>query len=198
VAPWIELGGTDAVGSTRVSVAARPPPGVGFFEQAMSLFKTPFEDATIDHVEILNLMAFYSYSLGRRKSAYVYSGLAIRVASSLMLHTPTAYSTPSPRDSEHRKRLWWTTYQLDAMTGSELGLNSTYNFSEIEEKLGLPSDDGLSQEKDEFAPCAILTAHMHLCSVRSIILSVTSTTMPDIDLNRFEAILESPISELKK
>ncbi|PVH98163.1 hypothetical protein DM02DRAFT_683049 [Periconia macrospinosa] len=196
VPPWIQVGRDATPNSINPE---RPPPGVGFFENAISLFKTPFEEATIDHVEVLNLITFYSYSLGRRRSAFVYSGLAIRIAASLMLHSPVACNTTYSGDSEHRRRIWWTTYQLDGMTGSDLGLNATYEFEEIEAKLGLPSDENLSQEnQDEFTPCAILTAHLCLCSVRSGILSVAGAGLSHAELEQVEASLTPPINILEE
>lgn len=199
VAPWIELGGDSTLHpNRRNSNSTRPPPGIEFFEDAMSLFETPFEEVTIDHVEVLNLITVYSYSLGRRRSAYMYSGIATRIVSTLMLDIPSNSNTLSPRDLEHRKRLWWTTYQLDAMTGSELGLNSTYDFEEIESKLGLPSDENLSTlEQDEFVPCAILIAHIRLCSVRAGILSTASTKLLDADFEQLTTIIGPPMTVLE-
>ena len=38
------------------AAAASPPPGTGFFEQALSLFKLRHEDPSIDQIEALNLI----------------------------------------------------------------------------------------------------------------------------------------------
>lgn len=199
LAPSIDLGEARSRQTNRqTSPADRPPPGVGFFNEAMALFRTPFEEATSDHVEALNLMTFYSYSLGRRKSAYIYSGLSIRIASVLMLQQYPASVLPSSLDLEHHKRLWWTTFQLDAMTGYELGLNGTYDYDELEAKIGLPCDSVLSPvEQQEFAPCSILTAHVRLCSIRSEILSVTSFGSSDIDAKQLTELLASPVRLLE-
>ncbi|KAH7125232.1 fungal-specific transcription factor domain-containing protein, partial [Dendryphion nanum] len=200
VAPSIEFrDDAPSQRSNRPLVSAQPPPGVAFFEQAMLLFKTPFEEATTDHVEVLNLMAFYSYSLGRRKSAYVHAGLAMRIASSLMLHNPHVAKDFSPSDIEHSRRLWWMTYQLDAMTGSEIGLNSTFDFEEIEAKLGLPTDDNLSAEDhDNFTISTIFTAHIRLCSARSGILSVASAELSGADDDQLEVMLRRPMHVIEE
>ncbi|KAH7073066.1 proline utilization trans-activator [Paraphoma chrysanthemicola] len=176
LAPSIELGPSDSSEPAPPSMhSSPPPPGLGFFNEAVSLFKTPFEEVATEHIEVLNLMAFYSYSLGRRKSAYAYSGLAIRFASILMLQMPDMRHIATEIECEHRKRLWWTTYQLDAMTGYELGLNSTYDLGELEAKIGLPSEANMSPEQQlEFAPAQILTAHALLVSIRARILSIPS------------------------
>ncbi|OAL53100.1 hypothetical protein IQ07DRAFT_641511 [Pyrenochaeta sp. DS3sAY3a] len=196
VAPWIDLGDDNTSTDDRTT---RPPPGVAFFEEAVSLFKAPFEEAGTEHVEALNLMAFYSFSLGRRKSAYIYAGLATRIASTLMLHSSVP-AAPLPQcDLEHRKRLWWTTYQLDAMTGSELGLNSTYDFDELEARLALPSDLAVpADDQDEFARASILVAHIRLCSVRSEILSVANAGLLGGNMTEVEAALASPIAILEQ
>ena len=106
-AQWIDLSGP---ASAQVPQPTAPPPGVELFEQAMSIFKTPCEEVSVDHVEALNLIAFYSYSLDRRRSAYIYAGLSMRIASSLMLHIPNGHKALSARDAEHARRLWWTSY----------------------------------------------------------------------------------------
>lgn len=197
VAPWIDLGDDNA--SSFDDRTTRPPPGVAFFEEAVSLFKAPFEEAGTEHVEALNLMAFYSFSLGRRKSAYIYAGLATRIASTLMLYSSVPVAPLPQCDLEHRKRLWWTTYQLDAMTGSELGLNSTYDFDELEARLALPSDLAVpADDQDEFARSSILIAHIRLCSVRSEILSVANAGLLDGNMTEVEATLASPIAVLEQ
>lgn len=176
-----------------------PPPGVGFFEQAMSIFKTPCEDVTVDHVEALNLIAFYSYSLDRRRSAYIYAGLSMRIASSLMLHSPTSRQGSTPLEAEHYRRLWWTTYLLDAMTGSEMGVNSSWDYDEIKARVGLPSDSNLSDEDhQELFPAHISTAYISLCSIRSQILSLASSSLADSSDEQIDDSLKYPISMLQE
>jgi proline utilization trans-activator len=198
MAPWIDL--RENPGSHTVGpYADPPPPGVGFFEQAMSLFKTPCEDVTVDHVEALNLIAFYSYSLDRRRSAYIYAGLSMRIASSLMLNAPSTRQTETPLELEHHRRLWWTTYLLDAMTGSEMGINSAWDHEEIERRLGLPSDAGLSpQDRQELSPALIFTAYIPLCSIRSEVLSLASSELANASYQQIEETLRRPIAVLER
>src|SRR5690348_7116095 len=85
--------------------------------------------------------AFFCYSLNRRKTAYMYAGMSARIASSLMLHVPAATTEPSAV-AEHRKRVWWTTFLMDVMVSSEMGLRAAFGFAQAEH--ALPSDDRLS------------------------------------------------------
>lgn len=196
--PWIELGDNLAP-----LPATSPPhqslPGVRFFEQAMSIFKTPCEDANVDHVEALNLIAFYSFSLDRRRSAYIYAGLSMRIASSLMLHAPSTRQGSTPLETEHHRRLWWTTYLLDAMTGAEMGINSAWTYDEIKAKVGLPSDLNLSEEgHQQLGPAHMSTAYISLCSIRSEVISLASSSLFDGIHEQADDVLRRIISALQE
>ncbi|TPX15852.1 uncharacterized protein E0L32_000186 [Thyridium curvatum] len=195
------------------AAGSRPPspPGAGFFEQALALFKIPSEEPTVAHIEALNLIAFYCYSLNRRRTAFTYSGLAVRLASSLMLHKPpSATSKLSAVAAEHHKRVWWTTYQLDAMTSAEVGLKATLRFDDAE--LPLPSDEGLlhlpssppqqqqQQQEDvvgEFHDAQVLAAYLKLCSIRSDIAE-TAGRLREEDFADYQRVVREPLRRLER
>ncbi|KAH8886037.1 hypothetical protein GQ53DRAFT_809886, partial [Thozetella sp. PMI_491] len=52
--------------------ASTHPPGRELFEQALRLLSVPFENASVSHVEVLNMIALYSNQLNRQKTAYMY------------------------------------------------------------------------------------------------------------------------------
>lgn len=109
------------------------PPGFGLFEQARKLLVTFSENPSTEDIEILNLMAFYCYTLNRRKTAFLYTSQSMALAKLLQLDKP---SPPLVAESllrnnenalaiEHRKRLWWTCFLMDRMISAELGLTPT-------------------------------------------------------------------------
>ncbi|KAL2867606.1 transcription factor domain-containing protein [Aspergillus lucknowensis] len=142
------------------------PPGTEFFEQALSLLKVRYEDPSIDQVEALNLVAFYSYSLNRKKAAYMYAGLSFRMANILKLHKPSP-SPPRPAlEVEHRKRVWWTTYCIDRMTSTEMGLPPALQVHQVEQ---LYPDDSilLPEDRAEFHDAETLTTQVQLAFIHA-------------------------------
>ncbi|KAH7151287.1 hypothetical protein DER46DRAFT_690172 [Fusarium sp. MPI-SDFR-AT-0072] len=61
------------------------PPGSNLFEQAVALLNVSSEGPTTEDVESLNLMAFYCYSLNRRRMAYKYATQSLAAAKLLFL-----------------------------------------------------------------------------------------------------------------
>lgn len=190
-APVIHLGSTSSPAYNRFTESneglptAAPPPGTAFFEQALVLLNLPYEEPTIEHVETLNLavryhhassaswdlyltdfQTFYSYSLNRKKTAYMYAGMSARMCSLLRLHQPQYQPPLSPAEQEHRKRLCWTTYCLDKMTSSELGALPSFQLGQI--KLDFPRDDVLQQsDAGQFQPAEFLDVRIRLTFLKA-------------------------------
>ena len=115
---------------------------------------------------------FYSFSLNRRKTAYTYAGMAQRVAHCIMLHQPPGSSLPA-NEAEHRKRIWWTTYIMENMIASAVGLTPCLNFDRIQ--LDLPSAVPLASEDFAgFADHEIIKSNIQLYDIQSQILSTAS------------------------
>jgi hypothetical protein len=163
--------------------AGRRVPGTEFFEQALTLLQVRHEDPSIDQVEALNLavswpgpthacyhqltttQAFYSYSLNRKKAAYMYAGLSFRMASILKLHKPSPPSTPL-LESEHRKRIWWTTYCIDRMTCTEMGLPPALQVHRVEQSY--PDDSALlPADRAEFYDAETHTTQVQLAFIHA-------------------------------
>lgn len=177
--PVIHLGASPGPGSTESHETLAPPPvpGTSFFEQALVLLKLPMEEPCVEHVEILNLAVrlpascpirslltlidktFYSYSMNRKKTAYMYAGMSARTCSLLRLHQPSPQL--STLQQEHRKRLCWTSYCLDKMTSSELGILPSFQPGQI--KIEFPEDHHLSPEdRDQFHNADFLRVRIQL------------------------------------
>ncbi|KAJ5943488.1 hypothetical protein N7516_003656 [Penicillium verrucosum] len=73
-------------------------------------------------VEILTLITTYLQWCDRKHDAYLYIGLALRLAIALGCNLREADQRCLPSQSAHRLRLWWTVYMLDRRLSSGLGL----------------------------------------------------------------------------
>ncbi|KAM0327548.1 hypothetical protein ACHAQA_005839 [Verticillium albo-atrum] len=148
------------------------PPGSDFFEQSLMLLKTSSEEPVAEDVEALNLIAFYSYSLNRRKTAYAYASQSIALSKLLHLNKPRTFrgTTNQPGVSarvhnEHRKRLWWTSYCMDRMTTTELGLSPLQTVTP--DTVELPSTADLTpSELEEFFDAHVLAAQAQMCEIK--------------------------------
>ncbi|KAH8892981.1 hypothetical protein GQ53DRAFT_793732 [Thozetella sp. PMI_491] len=169
--PMYDKGGS-AVGETHAG-AAPLPPGSDLFEQALQLLSPSFEEPVPEDVEALNLIAFYCYSLNRRKTAFVYASQSVTLAKLLHMDRPqpnvAGCSPVQIQDSrrvvnEHMVRLWWTAFCMDRMVAAELGVSPVQtNIPEVQ----LPSSTHLLREDlPQFFDPHVLTAHTQLCEMK--------------------------------
>ncbi|KAL3478523.1 fungal-specific transcription factor domain-containing protein [Aspergillus californicus] len=152
------------------------PPGIDLFEQALRLLNIPYENALIDHVEVLNMIALYSNQLNRQKTAYMYAGSSARLCNQLQLHHASCSPGHSFVEREHRKRVWWSTYCLDQMTSLQRGLLPTLHADQTD--LHYPSQASIPlEDTSEFADPDYLTARIQL----TIIQANISKSISDFD-----------------
>ncbi|KAE8331808.1 hypothetical protein BDV39DRAFT_200953 [Aspergillus sergii] len=100
------------------------PPGASLFAEAMRRLPPLHqlgEEGAIT-VEILTLIATYLQWCDRKHDAYLYIGLALRLAIALGFDKPAREQRCLPSETAHRVRLWWTVYMLDRRLSSGLGL----------------------------------------------------------------------------
>ncbi len=141
----------------------------------------------------MKYQTFYCYSLNRRKTAYTFAGMSIRLSNFLGLSKPSPHLT-SNTDTEHRKRVWWTSYCLDRMTSSDSGLESAFHSDSPE--LEYPDDCQLSHEElQEFSAADYLTAQSKLCSIRRRVDETVSRLRTD-DARDPQQILEPSLELL--
>ncbi|KAF7629398.1 hypothetical protein AFLA_013115 [Aspergillus flavus NRRL3357] len=146
-------------------------PGTNYYLQALHMLHDTYEEATLLHVEVLLLIAWYSNSLGRIRSAYSYSGVAMRLALSLGLHrSGSAPATATAVELESRRRTLWMLYYFERMSASKLGLPITVRDEDID--VELPSMNGLTEEEQqEFADPAHICANVKLARITGNILT---------------------------
>ncbi|KAH6886938.1 hypothetical protein B0T10DRAFT_575332 [Thelonectria olida] len=172
------------------------PAGSNFFEQAVLLFKTSSEQPVLGDIEALNLMAFYCYCLNRRETAFVYASQSIALAKLLYLNKQQPYrpkdvlngSEPPQRvTDEHMRRLWWTSYCMDRMVATELGLSPTH--WTIPPRLQPPSSSDLGPEDlDQFFDPAILVAQIQVCEIKR---NVADTVTGLLQTSDHQSILDA-------
>ncbi|CAI7587813.1 unnamed protein product [Penicillium glandicola] len=146
-------------------------PGTDYFLRAVGLLQDLYETPSVEQVEVMILFCFYSNALGRVKTAYTYSGIALRMALGLGLHRSLPTDTKlCPVDREHRKRVWWTLYTLDRLCSSNLGYPLLISDAVID--VELPTNEGLiPAELEEFADPSHLVANVKLARITGQILN---------------------------
>ncbi len=102
------------------------------FTHALRLLPDPHEEGSILCVETLALTGYFMQNLNRRDAAFLYIGMALRMAISLGLHqevsssptNPAAFGSAPVLDEtarERRRRVWWSIYSLDRIVSAKSG-----------------------------------------------------------------------------
>ena len=104
---------------------------------------TPFPDDLL-------LQSYYSHALNRINSAYILTGLAMRLSMTLGLHRELPAQLALPFEHEHRRRVWWTVYAFDRLCSLKLGHPAMISDEDI--SVNLPSQADLSSDDLEDFP----------------------------------------------
>lgn len=91
------------------------PPGFVYFKHAMSFLPSIHDDGSILFIEVLSYVAYFMQTINRRDAAYLYIGIALRMAITLGLHQEVSDQRIDSRTREHRRRVWWSTYSLERL-----------------------------------------------------------------------------------
>jgi proline utilization trans-activator len=97
------------------------PPGFGFFKHALWLLPDLYQEGSVMFVEVLGLLAPYMQNLNRKDAAFLYIGLALRMAISLGLHQEVDDPEMDVVEREHRRRVWWSVYSMDRIISVKSG-----------------------------------------------------------------------------
>lgn len=97
------------------------PPGFEYFTLALQFLPDIHEDGSILFVEVLALVGYFMQNLNRRDAAFLYLGVALRMAVSLALHQEVFDPQMDEAVREHRRRLWWSVYSLDRILCAKSG-----------------------------------------------------------------------------
>ncbi|RVX73437.1 hypothetical protein B0A52_03079 [Exophiala mesophila] len=97
------------------------PPGFNFFKDALWLLPEIHQEGSMLFVQVLSLTAWFMQNLNRKDAAFLYVGLAIRMAISLGLHQEVTDLSMDLVERESRRRIWWSVYSLDRIISVKSG-----------------------------------------------------------------------------
>lgn len=129
------------------------PPGFDYFTHALELLPDVHEEGSILFVETLALVGYFMQNLNRRDAAFLYVGMALRMAITLGLHQESSNRDLDDAAGEHRRRVWWSVYSLDRIHSVKSGNPITIH----DEDIGVAFPSKLPDEPDYCA--AVVLRH---------------------------------------
>ncbi|CAK7273778.1 Transcriptional activator [Sporothrix epigloea] len=136
-------------------------PGLGYFAHALALLPDIHEPGSILGVETLAYVGYYFQNINRRDAAYLYIGLALRMAVNLGLHQESSTSSAlSEMEKEHHRRVFWSIYSLDRI----LALKSGHPVAILDEDIGVNMLSQLPGEPTE-SPVMVLRCYTELSRI---------------------------------
>lgn len=136
--------------SSNVEVRSDPsaPDTAGdiFFERAQCLLEDYYDAPRISTVQALLLLASHQMGAMKPAKAWIYGGMAFRMAQDLGLNRNCDHWDVTPDERERRKRVFWCCYIMDRFMCASYGRSAT--FDERDCDVPLPSVDD-----DEPLPC---------------------------------------------
>lgn len=102
---------------------AERPPCTIFYEQARSLIKDEYDHSQIATVQSLLLLSIQQLGFCESQKAWLYIGMAIRMAQDLGLNRELTEQEQSQnrRWAEQRKRTWWSCFVVERLVCAGLG-----------------------------------------------------------------------------
>ncbi|CAG8900766.1 unnamed protein product [Penicillium egyptiacum] len=137
------------------------PPGFKYFKHALRFLPDIHEEGSILFVEVLCYVAYYMQNLNRRDAAFLYIGLALRMAISLGLHQEVSDPSISESVRNRRRRAWWSVYSLDRLLSVKSGNPITIHDGDI--GITWPTDVGGSTF--DGWPSTVLTHYTQLSRI---------------------------------
>ena len=113
------------------------PPGFGFFTQALQDLPNIHDEPSMLFCGVLALVGYFMQILNRRDAAFLYLGVAQRMAISLALHEEVSVPGLDDFTKEQRRRTWWSIYSLDRILCVKYGNPVTMHDEDI--SVALPS-----------------------------------------------------------
>jgi len=136
------------------------PPGFQFFSHALQYMPDIHEDGSVLFVEVLALCGYFMQNLGRRDAAFLYLGVALRMAVSLALHQEVSAPLLSDMAKEHRRRLFWSVYSLDRILCAKAGMPINI----LDEDIGVAFPSVVAGETDQ-GPAVVLRHYTELSRI---------------------------------
>ncbi|ORZ28794.1 fungal-specific transcription factor domain-domain-containing protein [Lobosporangium transversale] len=150
------------------------PPCTVFYERAKQLIKEEYDHSQIRTVQALLLMSIQQMGFCESQRAWLYVGMAIRMAQDLGLNKdlPEQDQVRDRLSAELRKRTWWSCYVVERLICAGLGRPLTITQQDCE--TGYPQSDNTSHhEKVESEalytePISLIPNFVHLIALSRI------------------------------
>lgn len=136
------------------------PPGFDYFTHALQLLPDVHEEGSVLFVETLALVGYFMQNMNRRDAAFLYIGMALRMAITLGLHQETWPPELDDAAKEHRRRVWWSVYSLDRIHSVKSGNPITIHDEDV--GVALPSK---LPEETEYCPAVVLKHYTKLSQI---------------------------------
>lgn len=136
------------------------PPGFSYFTAALDLLPEAHEEGSILAVETLAYVGYFMQNMNRRDAAFLYIGMALRMAISLGLHQEATSLDLDNTTREHRRRVWWSIYSLDRIVTVKSGNPLTIQ----DEDIGVAMPMRLPSEP-EYCPAVVLRHYTQLSRI---------------------------------
>ncbi|KAL1914390.1 uncharacterized protein VTP21DRAFT_8908 [Calcarisporiella thermophila] len=126
--------------------------GEYYFKQSRQLLKKRFDVSNPDTIQALINMFLYQITSSKPTQAYLYIGLAARMAQDLKLHRKETGTAQDAYTSERLKRLWWTAFWLDSHAVLEASRSTMIDDRDcdVDYPAPLADDDPDTVDKIEF------------------------------------------------
>ncbi|OJD31430.1 aldehyde dehydrogenase [Diplodia corticola] len=157
-------GGGSGVEGAGQQQGAQQKTSAEYLVMAKALVPQVVDEADVDSVRALTLLALALQTECYTNAAYLYIGTAVRTAYSLGLHVEKAAPPTRGRlEREQNRRIWWTLYLLDYEMAHRYG-NPCAVIDEMQDvQVQMPSEQILSPGPN--TPLGFLAASSTLCAI---------------------------------
>ncbi|KAF7729309.1 hypothetical protein EC973_004565 [Apophysomyces ossiformis] len=144
-----------------------------FFERAKRLLDDYYDIPKISTVQALLLLSCHQHGVMKAARAWLYSGMAFRMAQDLGLNRNCEQWDIPPPERQRRKRVFWCCFIVDRLTSAIFGRSS--NFEERDIDIPFPSMDDdeevkAGNESDSTRPpVKIVESFIHLIKLCDIL-----------------------------
>ncbi|GES94572.1 Zn(2)-C6 fungal-specific transcription factor [Rhizophagus clarus] len=142
-----------------------------FFDRAKALLDNDYDKARVSTIQALIALSLREYGVGRVTRAWLWSGMAARMAQDLGMHRNNEKWHPinlTREEREEQKRVFWACFVLDRIPSAHLGRPLAIDEKDVD--AAHPSEE----EEDEYEPLPFKMEHVTVSSTSSPISSSNS------------------------
>ncbi|KAI7852440.1 fungal-specific transcription factor domain-containing protein [Circinella umbellata] len=146
-----------------------------FFERAKLLLDDYYDTPKISTVQALLLMACHQHGAMNSPRAWLYSGLAFRMAQDLGLHRNCDHWNIPPDERERRKRVFWCCFIVDRLFSAIFGRASVFEERDCDVPFPTVDDDqkisvnSSKENNDVRPPISLLESFIQLIKICDIL-----------------------------